>query len=156
AAHATLRVKLRGPLQVVVVGVALLCPTPDTYAHRSGCHRWHSCPSDTGSYVSGDTGYCSGCPDNQYCSAGKPTRAATEEPTSQRNASGYNFHAGIQPKDAWTCPTDHPIKGNFTTYSGERCIYHPPSGAFYSKTKPERCYASDEEARQDGCRKSKR
>ena len=31
-------------------------------AHRSGCHRWHSCPSDTGSYVCGDLGYTSGCP----------------------------------------------------------------------------------------------
>lgn len=30
-------------------------------AHRSGCHRWHSCPSDTGSYVCGDLGYTSGC-----------------------------------------------------------------------------------------------
>ncbi len=26
-------------------------------AHQSGCHRWHSCPSDTGSYVCGDLGY---------------------------------------------------------------------------------------------------
>lgn len=26
-------------------------------AHRSGCHRWHSCPSDSGSYTCGDTGY---------------------------------------------------------------------------------------------------
>lgn len=25
--------------------------------HQSGCHRWHSCPSDTGSYVCGDLGY---------------------------------------------------------------------------------------------------
>lgn len=31
-------------------------------AHQSGCHRWHSCPSDTGSYVCGDLGYYSGCP----------------------------------------------------------------------------------------------
>jgi hypothetical protein len=29
-------------------------------AHQSGCHRWHSCPSDTGSYICGDLGYCSG------------------------------------------------------------------------------------------------
>jgi hypothetical protein len=28
-----------------------------TFAHRSGCHRWHSCPSDTGSYICGDLGY---------------------------------------------------------------------------------------------------
>jgi hypothetical protein len=30
-------------------------------AHRDGCHRWHSCPSDTGSYVCGDTGHFSEC-----------------------------------------------------------------------------------------------
>src|SRR2546422_10347438 len=53
-------------------------------------------------------------------------------------------------------PTTHPIKGNFTTYSGERCIYHGPGGQFYDKTKPERCYATKEEARQEGCRRSKR
>ncbi len=34
-------------------------------AHRSGCHRFHSCPSDTGSYVCGDLGYDSGCPKKQ-------------------------------------------------------------------------------------------
>ena len=49
-----------------------------------------------------------------------------------------------------------PIKGNFVTYSGERCIYHPPTGEFYAKTKPERCYATGDEARLDGCRASTR
>jgi len=63
---------------------------------------------------------------------------------------------GVPPQDAWTCPADHPIKGNFTPYSGERCIDHVPGGEFYAKTKPERCYASGEEAVQDGCRASKR
>lgn len=28
-----------------------------TEAHRSGCHRWHSCPSDSGSYSCGDAGH---------------------------------------------------------------------------------------------------
>lgn len=63
---------------------------------------------------------------------------------------------GTPPVNAWNCPTDHPIKGNFTTYSGEPCIYHVPSGAFYGKTKPERCYATEREAQADGCRASKR
>ena len=45
-------------------------------AHRSGCHRWHSCVSDSGSYTCGDLGKCSQCPDNQYCEAGKPRRAS--------------------------------------------------------------------------------
>jgi len=63
---------------------------------------------------------------------------------------------GVQPVDAWTCPASHQIKGNFTTYSGEPCIYHVPGRGFYGKTKPERCYASEDEARRDGCRRSKR
>ena len=45
------------------------------YPHRSGCHRWHSCPSDRGTYVCGDLGYCSYCPDNQYCEGGRPRTA---------------------------------------------------------------------------------
>ncbi len=63
---------------------------------------------------------------------------------------------GVPPVDAWTCPASHPIKGNFTTYSGEPCIYHAPGRRFYGKTKPERCYSSEDEARRDGCRRSKR
>ena len=36
----------------------------DSYGHRSGCHAVHSCPSDTGSYICGDTGNFSQCPGN--------------------------------------------------------------------------------------------
>ena len=53
-----------------------------------------------------------------------------------------------------SCPPDTPIKGNFTTYSGERCIYHVIAGEFYGKTRPERCYATEDDARKDGCRRS--
>ncbi len=63
---------------------------------------------------------------------------------------------GVPPKDAWTCPLTHPIKGNFTTYSREPCIYHVPGGRFYTRTKPERCYATEPEAVQDRCRRSMR
>lgn len=62
---------------------------------------------------------------------------------------------GVPPTDAWTCPASHPIKGNLTTRTGE-CIYHVPGGTFYGKTKPELCFASEEEARRAGCRRSKR
>jgi hypothetical protein len=48
------------------------CSTSLAEAHRSGCHRWHSCPSDSGSYICGDTGHCSGCSENQYCESGRP------------------------------------------------------------------------------------
>jgi len=64
---------------------------------------------------------------------------------------------GVPPKDAWTCPLTHPIKGNFTpTDPKEYCIYHVRGGQFYGKTKPERCYATEADAVKDGCRRSKR
>jgi micrococcal nuclease len=51
---------------IVAFGVALITQslavqnTP-LFAHRDGCHRWHSCPSDNGSYVCGDLGHDDGC-----------------------------------------------------------------------------------------------
>jgi hypothetical protein len=49
-------------------------------AHRSGCHRWHSCPSDRGTYSCGDLGYCAQCPDNEYCRGGQP-RTTVQTPS---------------------------------------------------------------------------
>ena len=64
-------------------------------AHRSGCHRWHSCPSDSGSYICGDTGHCSQCPNNQYCDNGqKKLSSSTNHLQPMQNNSifipGYN------------------------------------------------------------------
>ncbi len=63
---------------------------------------------------------------------------------------------GVPPASDGACPATQPIKGNFTTYSGERCIYHVPGGRFYLSTRAERCYASGADAVRDGCRASKR
>jgi len=41
---------------IVIFSVSLVS-IPSASAHRSGCHRWHSCPSDSGSYTCGDAGY---------------------------------------------------------------------------------------------------
>jgi hypothetical protein len=75
------------------------------------------------------------------------SRAAAQTPVAR---------PGVPPQDAWTCPLSHPIKGNFTAYSGERCIHHLPGGQFYGKTKLEQCYATEADAVKDGCRRSKR
>lgn len=42
-------------LTLPVIALVLLASPAE--AHRSGCHRWHSCPSDTGSYTCGDAGH---------------------------------------------------------------------------------------------------
>lgn len=41
--------------------IALVALPQAAQAHRDGCHAAHSCPSDTGSYVCGDTGNFSEC-----------------------------------------------------------------------------------------------
>lgn len=58
---------------LLALGIALtLILHGEVSAHRSGCHRWHSCLSDHSTYVCGDLGYCSQCSDNEYCQGGKP------------------------------------------------------------------------------------
>jgi hypothetical protein len=48
-------------LATAAAAVSTVATAPAALAHRDGCHRWHSCPSDSGSYVCGDLGYTSGC-----------------------------------------------------------------------------------------------
>lgn len=52
---------LRASILALGFMFALLAAPITVSAHQSGCHRWHSCPSDTGSYVCGDLGYYSEC-----------------------------------------------------------------------------------------------
>ena len=49
--------------------------------------------------------------------------ASSFQPVSARGIEG------VRPVDAWTCPICRPIKGNFTTYSGEPCIHVPSPAA---------------------------
>ena len=49
-------------ISVFTISLLLLGINQESDAHKSGCHRWHSCPSDSGSYVCGDLGYYTYCP----------------------------------------------------------------------------------------------
>lgn len=52
---------------------------------RSGCHRWHSCQSDSGSYTCGDTGhsnYCGTAPQTKTYTDPTPSQPKTTTPTS--------------------------------------------------------------------------
>jgi hypothetical protein len=59
---------------------------------------------------------------------------------------------GIAPVTPWACPASHPIKGYRTDESG--LVHHRPESRFYEETSPERCYASEDEARRDGSRRA--
>jgi hypothetical protein len=48
------------------------------------------------------------------------------------------------------CPPSHPIKGYLSAESGR--VYFVPMHPFYDEASPERCYATEEEARRDGSR----
>lgn len=48
-------------LLVCCVGAAMVFVPEAAFAHRSGCHNLHTCPSDSNTYVCGDLGYpCDG------------------------------------------------------------------------------------------------
>ncbi|HEX9480118.1 MAG TPA: thermonuclease family protein [Methylomirabilota bacterium] len=81
-----------------------------------------------------------------------PARSGPAAP-EPRTAQG---RPGQPPSNGWTCPLSHPIKGDFRTYSSERCIYYPPGTPTYAESRTDRCYATEDEARQDGCRRSRR
>lgn len=49
-------------LGIMLMTQSLSSQNTSLFAHRDGCHRWHSCPSDTGSYVCGDLGKDDQCP----------------------------------------------------------------------------------------------
>ena len=58
--------------------------------------------------------------------------------------------AGVPPETPWACPASHPIKGYLSSESGR--VYFVPEHRFYEEASPERCYATEGEARQDGGR----
>jgi hypothetical protein len=58
---------------------------------------------------------------------------------------------GVRPDTPWSCPASHPIKG-YVADQSRRHVYYLPGARFYEEASPERCYASEDEARRDGSR----
>lgn len=91
---------------ICLISILFIISTP-AYSHRSGCHRWHSCPSDRGTYICGDLGYCSGCPDNEYCENGKPKSAASKQkpqqpPSATKQPENKTYHLCLRVIDGDT------------------------------------------------------
>lgn len=57
----------------------------------------------------------------------------------------------VEPDEHGSCRASHPIKAN-----ADSGIYHRPDGAFYERTKAERCYADAADAESDGFRAARR
>lgn len=78
-----------------IVSAVLFSLAAPAQAHRDGCHRWHSCPSDSGSYECGDLGYTSGCPTATAAPRPVASLTAAAPPRSTRlTTTGLNLRAG--------------------------------------------------------------
>ena len=62
--------------------------------------------------------------------------------------------AGVEPLNLTTCPDSHPIKGSQESPDDEDWIYHTPQGRSYAVTLPDRCFATEADARAAGYRAS--
>lgn len=72
------------------------------FAHRSGCHRWHSCPSDSGSYTCGDLGYpCryGTWPESSNYIFVPPTPTPIIIPTSIQGGTTYKYNNSTKSYD---------------------------------------------------------
>jgi competence protein ComEC len=87
-------------------------------------------------------------------SAGSEAAAQPPAPEPSQEPAAVPSSGQAQPISEYDCPASHPIKGNVSS-SGER-IYHVPGGAFYARTKPEECFATEQDAQAAGYRKSQR
>jgi DNA-binding beta-propeller fold protein YncE len=92
---------------VIVLGIVsqiLTIKEGSVYAHRSGCHRWHSCPSDDGSYVCGDLGYDSQCPGSSKKDGDKTDSKGNDKDGSKSDNKDDTRSSNPSPKQD-TTPT---------------------------------------------------
>ncbi len=130
-------------------------------AHRSGCHRWHSCESDSGSYTCGDTGYCSQCSDNYYCHSGSYQPGWNTPSTSRlgtQNTTPSISSPVVQPEPFVGIPKTRrqllscSVVGNYSSM-----IYHL-KGSRYIRSmnlKRKECFAAAQDAIDKGFRRAR-
>jgi hypothetical protein len=59
---------------------------------------------------------------------------------------------GVPPRDATRCPDAQPIKGYASTRGEGSRVYYVPGSPQYDRANPERCFATEQEARDAGYR----
>lgn len=119
------------------------------FAHGGGTDSCggHNDRKRGGYHVHNYSKYCACSPDSPECNKGSEPAIKERKPTAPTS--------GVAPINEWSCPETHPIKGNINVQKGTM-IYHIPSGAYYTRTKPEKCYDTEQDAINDGFRESKR
>jgi hypothetical protein len=80
-------------LTTILISIAIIPISPtESLAHRDGCHRWHSCPPDDGSYVCGDLGHDDECGVSKEGNEDNEEEAETanDDPISKNNDGNGN------------------------------------------------------------------
>jgi len=80
-------------LTTILISIAIIPISPiESLAHRDGCHRWHSCPSDDGSYVCGDLGHDDQCGGSEEDDTGdeEDAEAANDDSSSKDDDANSN------------------------------------------------------------------
>jgi hypothetical protein len=147
-----IHMKMKILLSSLLLSGALLAFGSNAQAHQSGCHRWHSCPSDTGSYVCGDTGYCSGCPNNQYCKNG------TYSPTPVKKVVEVVKPKAVVPSSFVGAPKTYTqLYSCLVVGNGSSKIYHLKGSRWIKEMnlKDKYCFKSEADAKVKGYRKSR-
>jgi endonuclease YncB( thermonuclease family) len=116
---------------ITMIVVAMVCLPLTTSnipvsAHRSGCHRYHSCPSDTGSYVCGDLGNDSQCPKKHTLSKPSHDQTKIQDKTKAKDCQkGYHKSANtcvqnkVKPSKIKSTKSEN-INSNLTV--NEKCL----------------------------------
>lgn len=132
-------------LMLLIFSFSLGTELVQAHSGRTDSCGGHNDRKHGGYHVHNLTKYCTCYPDAPECKK-------SNEPVIEDKGSGTH---GVMPIDEWNCPDTHPIKGNINVQKGTM-IFHLPGGAYYTRTKPEKCYATEQDAIADGFRKSKR
>ena len=111
-------------VSIFVLISVLIFPLPGDA--KSLCERMHSCPSKDGSFVCGDTGRCSKCPDNPFCQGGKSIKQLDPKPAPPAVKSKKkvkekvgDFTSGKKPFE--TIPVDEKPSNTYP-FSAQLCM----------------------------------
>lgn len=88
----------------LITGFSIALPVS---AHRSGCHRWHTCPSDTGSYTM------------EYFPSGKPKQFCGSKMYMGDDGHCHYYSTVIVPKKAIAEPTLTPEQQRLIKFGEE-------------------------------------
>ena len=101
---------------VVIVAIIFISFTifpnlpTESLAHIDGCHRWHSCPSDDGSYICGDTGHDDECGGSEEVDTEAAVGDSSNSDDDDDNGNGDNGSNGDDTQSPKLFSTDNNIR----------------------------------------------